>query len=209
MSPTSTEAALLSAAKGGDRAALGRLLLLHSDQLSRQLAAKMPPSLQRVTSADDILQQTFALAFRGVETFEPRGSGSFYAWLRTIAEHQLQNAIKSASRQKRGGKLQQVEVIRSDSGSMRDLLELVDAGDGTPSLALRKEEAISALNVALAELPDDYREVIRLRFFLGLSLEETAQAMSRTPAAIRSLTDRAKTQLRGAMGRLSRYLSAD
>jgi RNA polymerase sigma-70 factor (ECF subfamily) len=209
MSPTSTEAALLSAAKGGDRAALGRLLLLHSDQLSRQLAAKMPPSLQRLTSADDILQQTFALAFRDIETFEPRGSGSFYAWLRTIADHQLQNAIKSASRQKRGGTMQQVEVIRSDSGSLRNLLELVDAGDGTPSLALRKEEAITALNVALAELPDDYREVIRLRFFLGFSLEETAQAMSRTPSAIRALTDRAKRQLRAAMGRLSQYLSAD
>jgi len=207
MSESTTETALLAASKSGDRAALGRLLLLHSEQLSRQLSAKMPPSLRRVTSADDILQQAFSLAFRDIEAFESRGPGSFYAWLKAIAEHQLQNAIKSAGRQKRGGNLRQVEAIRSDTGSMRDLLDQLDAGDGTPSLAVRKEEAFAALNVALAELPEDYREVIRMRFLEGRSLEETAQTMDRSPAAIRSLADRAKKQLREAMGRLSRYLS--
>jgi RNA polymerase sigma-70 factor (ECF subfamily) len=207
MSGSSTETSLLTAAQAGDRTALGRLLLLHSEQLSRQLTVKMPPSLRRVTSADDVLQQAYTLAFRDFESFEIRGPGSFYAWLKSIAEHQLQNAIKSASRQKRGGNLRQVEAVRSDTGSMRDLVDQLDAGDGTPSLAVRKEEAFAALNVALAELPDDYREVIRLRFIQGLSVDETAKVMDRTPAAVRSLADRAKKQLREAIGRLSRYLT--
>jgi RNA polymerase sigma-70 factor (ECF subfamily) len=207
MAAPSVERELVSAARDGDRAALGQLLLSHSESLTRYLSAKMPASLRRHVSADDILQQAYSVAFRDINQFELRGDGSFYAWLKTIAEHQLQNTIKSAGRQKRGGNVRQVEAVQINDGSMRDLLDQIDAGEGTPSLAVRKEEAFAVLNVALAELPTDYREVIRMRFFSGLSLDETAKAMGRTPAAVRALTDRAKKQLQGAMGRLSRYLS--
>lgn len=207
MSEIPSEVELLAAAKQDDRSALGHLLLLHSDRLCRQISAKMPPSLERVTSIDDILQITFSTAFHDFASFEPRGTGSFYAWLKTIAEHQLQNAIRNARSQKRGGNRRQVGVIQTDSGSMRDLLDQLDAEMASPSLAVRKEEAFAALNVALAELPEDYREVLRLRFFCGQSLQETADIMNRTPNAIRALTDRAKKQLRAAMGRLSQYLS--
>ena len=51
---------LVNLAKSGDRVALGRLLLAHYDRLSRHLLPKLPPTLNRVVSVDDLLQQTCA-----------------------------------------------------------------------------------------------------------------------------------------------------
>ena len=161
-----------------------------------------------MVAVDDILQQAFSDAFRDIARFEERGPGSFYAWLSTIAEHRLQNAIKSSRRHKRGGLLQQVDPARGAETSVRDLLRQVAGNVDTPSMEAARGEALGALSVALAELPADYREVIRLRFLEGRSIEETSQTMDRTPAAVRALADRAKKQLRETMGRLSRYMSA-
>ena len=60
---------------------------------------------------------------------------------------------------------------------------------------MAQHEAERALHVAIAGLPDDYRQVIRLRYLEGKSIAETAAAMDRTSNAIRALTDRAKKKL--------------
>ena len=63
------------------------------------------------------------------------------------------------------------------------------------------------MQAALATMPDDYREALRLRYFEGLSIDETATRLGRTPAAVRGLTDRGKARLRDILGRMSLYLS--
>ena len=208
MTASPVEHELIVAARNGDRAALGRLLLSHSESLSRFLAAKMPASLRRHVSAEDILQQTFGVVFHDIRQFELRDDGSFYGWLKTVAEHQLQNKVKSLGRQKRGGQFRRREVTVGENGSMRNLLEQLAVDSGRASVDARRNEAIAALNVAIAELTEDYRNVIRLRFLEGHSVEETAQIMGRSPAGVRSLADRAKKQLRESIGRLSLYLSS-
>ena len=68
-------------------------------------------------------------------------------------------------------------------------------------------EAIQAIQVAIASLPDDYREAIHLKYMEGRSLEEVATQMNRSPGAVRGLIDRAKQKMRAAMGRSSRWFS--
>ena len=203
MSTPHTESTLITAAQAGDRAAMGELLMMHAPALSRRMAPRVPRSLQRVASVDDILQQTFADAYRDVGRFEAREAGSFFAWLQTIAENRLRNAIKAAGRQKRGGERQQFDPPPGALTSVRDLLGQVAGMGETASVGAVRGEALSALNVAVAELPDDYREVIQLRYFSGKSIDEAADAMGRTPSAIRALTDRAKKRLREVIARLS------
>jgi RNA polymerase sigma-70 factor (ECF subfamily) len=41
--------------------------------------------------------------------------------------------------------------------------------------------------MAINDLPEDYREVIRLRHFEGLLLEEVGKRIGRTPEAVRKL----------------------
>ena len=103
MSADEIDRELITKAISGDRPALERLLLDHCDRLSRHVDRKLPPSVRSVLGVEDVLQETFAQAFRDVRDFAPRSSECFFAWLRTIAEHRLQDALRALKRKKRGG----------------------------------------------------------------------------------------------------------
>ncbi len=201
------ERTLAAAAAGGDRIALERLLLAHYDDLARRIGPKLPARLQSTQAVEDILQQTFMQAFRDIRRFEPRAGAAFGDWLGRIAENRLLDAIKEHDRQKRGGDLVRVETSPHDS-VLTPLLDWL-AGDGPhPSTEAARAEALHARHVALAGLEPDQRDAVRLRLLEGLSLEETAARLGRTPDAIRGLVHRGKLKLRDAMGRASQWLSA-
>ena len=205
-SGAAAEAVLIQAAQGGDLAALGRLLLTYESRLSRRLSVRMPVSARPLLAVEDILQQTFVEAFRDVREFEYRGDGSFFAWLRAIMDHQMLNGIKGLRCEKRGGR-RRILAENDVSASAYHLFYDVCAEGDSPSRGVSRKEAISALQVAISQLPADYREVIQRRFFLGQSIQQTAKAMQRSSASVRALTTRAKHHLRETLGRLSHYLS--
>ena len=69
----------------------------------------------------------------------------------------------------------------------------------TPSqLAVRREAAVRLADT-IARLPADYQMVLLLRVFEGLSAEEVAQRMNRSPGAVRMLQLRALTALRAEL----------
>jgi RNA polymerase sigma-70 factor (ECF subfamily) len=200
---------LVALAAAGDRVALERLLLAHYTPLVRLLAPRLPTSLQSVVSIEDILQDTFSQAFRDVRKLGHCSERSFGAWLKTVAENRLQDAIKSLKRRKRGGDRRQIHFADDRQGSsVVGLLDFVSDGGDSPSRAIVRREARKAVQVAVASLPDDYREAMRLRYLEGKSLDEAAGAMNRSPAAVHGLIDRAKKALRASLGRLSLYLSS-
>ena len=88
-----------------------------------------------------------------------------------------------------------------------ELVELLSGREHQPDKSVARREAIHAVQVGIAALPDDQREAIRLHVLEGKSLEETAAALNRTPGAVRALAYRAKLQLREAMGSASMWLS--
>ena len=201
------EAALVRAATGGDRASLERLLLAHYDALARRLAAKLPSRLQATQAVEDILQLTFFQAFRDIARFEPRAGAGFGDWLARIADNRLLDAIKQHDRAKRGGDRQKLDDAARDESGVMSLLDWIAANDTSPGSVIARGEAIAALHVALASLPHDQHEAIRLRLLEGKSLDEAASAMGRSSDAVRGLVQRGKQQLQTAMGRASRWLS--
>ncbi len=100
-----------------------------------------------------------------------------------------------------------VELPIPQTGAVPGLDEMLSARDRTPSQSIARREAVGAVQVAIAGLPDDYQQAIRLRYFEGKSLAETAAGMDRTPGAVRGLLDRAKEKMLAALGRASLYLS--
>jgi RNA polymerase sigma-70 factor (ECF subfamily) len=208
MSDAEEERELITKATSGDRVALEHLLLTYYTRLSDYIAPKLPTSHQGVLAAEDILQQTFVQVFRDIESFEPRSDYSFFAWLKTIAEHRLQDAVKALKRKKRGGDHRRVQgQADRQASSVADLADMLSAGSHTPSRSIARREAVQAVQVAISSLPNDQREAIRLRFLGANSLEETAAAMNRTPDAVRGLIHRAKQALRESMGRSSLWFS--
>jgi RNA polymerase sigma-70 factor (ECF subfamily) len=86
-----------------------------------------------------------------------------------------------------------------------DLAELLSDHGETPSRPLVRDEIVTAVHVALASLPADQRDAVQLRFLDGKSVEETATALQRTPAAVRGMLYRAKQSMRQVLGRSSRW----
>ncbi|HUU98941.1 MAG TPA: sigma-70 family RNA polymerase sigma factor [Phycisphaerae bacterium] len=208
MGERESEQELVARAAAGDQLALERLLLACHDRLVAHLTRELPADLRGVVSAEDVLQEAYVVAFRQVDTFEPRGADAFYHWLRAIAKHRLFDAIKGERAAKRGGRRTPVEAQPGTAASsVVELLELLNVHERTPSRSVARHEAVAALQVAFAGLKDDYREALRLRHIEGLSVAETAARMSRTERAVHMLCHRALQRLHQAMGRSSQYLT--
>jgi RNA polymerase sigma-70 factor, ECF subfamily len=198
---------LVEKAVGGDRAAMGELLYRHADELRDFVARRLGGPVRAVVEVDDVVQDTFALAFRRIESYEPAGDASFMAWLRTIASHRLIDLARSEARQKRGGAVRRV-VPANASDTIFSLYEALAATDSTPLRKASREEALRLMHVALAELPPDHRDAIRLRYLEEWTADEVARHLGRTPDAVRGLIRRAKERLKDALGRASSYLSS-
>lgn len=197
---------LLRAAVAGDRVAMERLLLAHYARLERHVVNQIPASAQSVLSAEDVLQEAFVQAFRDIRQFDVDGAVSLGAWLRAIVDHRLTDALRKLRAIKRGARFHRVgnEAGRSSLGEFT--AQLVAESD-RPSQHVARAEAVQAVQVRLAGLPDDQQEAIRLRYLNQQSLESVAEAMQRSPAAVRGLVHRAKSSLREMLGRTSRWWS--
>ena len=196
---------LLRDAVAGDRTALERLLFLEFGHIHRHLARQLPNWLRGAMSVEDLLQDTFAQAFRDIGQFELRSEGSLRAWLCTVADHRLQDLIRRLRRKKRGGGREPARPPGcADHGSLIELAALLSDRGDSPSQGAARNEVVQAMQVGLSSLPDDQREAVRRRFVERQDYAAAAQGMGRSPEAVRSLVKRAKQSLRGFMGRSSR-----
>lgn len=203
-----TEHELLTGAIGGDQLALEQLLLTHYGELSRHISRRLPSFLRGSIGCEDIMQETFVHACRDIHRFEPRSDDSFLAWLRKIADHRLQDTIKAFRRKKRPPEDRRIQApSHCQASSLVDLLEMLLPGSHTPSRSVARHEAIRAVQVAIAGLPDVYREVVSLRYLQDKDLKEVATHMGRSVPAVRGLLDRAKRKMRASMDRSSLYFS--
>ena len=200
---------LLQRAIAGDTVAVTVLLARYYERLHAQIARKIPRDLQASVDAEDILQETQVQVYRHVETFEPQGSDAFYRWVATIALRRLRNAIKRQRAAKRGAGRRGVtggDAVAEDS--VITLLELMAGPEKTPSRVATRQEAIQAVQAALAHLPQDYRMAVQLVYIEGRSVADAAAEMGRTNRAIHNLCHKAKKHLQGLLGSASRYFSS-
>ena len=139
------------------------------------IASWMGPALRSSDSAEDIWQETLAMAWRDRESHEWRDLATFRAWLRGIARHRLQDSLDHKLAQKRGGGLR-IESLSHDGVAERpaDSLPPVTA---TPSREAGRRERARLLLDALDGLPEEYRELIRACLFEELSVLAAAERL--------------------------------
>jgi RNA polymerase sigma-70 factor (ECF subfamily) len=129
--------------------------------------------------AEDVVQETFTAAFRGLKSFQERSSVK--TWLYAILFRQA-----ALFRRKHRMPLR----FLSDEGS----LPAPTTGDVAPHIA-----AIDArldLDAALALLPEDHRAILILREIEGLPYEEIAQMLNVPRGTVESRLFRARQALR-------------
>jgi len=86
-------------------------------------------------------------------------------------------------------------------------VELLGATYTTPSRAAARREADSFIEQALAKIPSDYADVIRLYDLEQRPIAEVAQHLGRTEGAVYMLRARAHDRLREALGTESMFFS--
>ena len=174
---------LIDRAKGGDREAFNRLVEGCGRQVETAVLSFVDPKLRGNLAVEELVQETFVIAFESIDSFEWRSEGSLVAWLGGIARNVVYTAVRKA-RKKRP-----LEIVRN-----------IAAGDPSPSKVVRRGERFDRLKTAFRDLSEDYREVLTLARIEGLPVSEISKRMGRSPEAIRQLLSRAIKQLRKSFG---------
>jgi RNA polymerase sigma-70 factor (ECF subfamily) len=138
------------------------LLTTHERALSLYVHSLVPGD----AAAEDILQQTKMILWKHYDDFE-QGT-NFLAWARKTAFHQ----ILTHRRQKKRGHLSLDEVALEALGTAVSEL----AGD----VSARHE----ALRACVAKLPLEHRQLIQLRYFEDLEIDQVADRLKRTAGAV-------------------------
>jgi RNA polymerase sigma-70 factor (ECF subfamily) len=197
---------LLKRSRDGDRAALSELLDRFGPIARRELDGVIPRKWQSVLSMDDLMQQTYTAAFMGIKSFVPQGEHSFLAWLKTLAQHMLYDALRMMEAEKRGGHRRKVH-LGTDEDSYVALYDAVSTSYSTPSRLMARSEARHALEQALEALPEPHRRLVRMYDLEGRPGEEVAAALDRSLGAMYMLRARAHRRLAEILGSSSNYLS--
>jgi RNA polymerase sigma-70 factor (ECF subfamily) len=183
---------LVQRVQQGDRDAFARLFEKHSRPLAVIIYYQMGSNARRMDEVDDILQETLLRAFRDIDQFEYRSSGSFLRWLARIAGHVIADLARSQNRQKRAG-----EHVRFRSDTNPGGPEPVDSA--TPSRIFAENQSLAGFIGKLDLLPEDYRRVILLAKVEGFTTGEIAQQLGKSNEAVALLLHRAIKRLRFLM----------
>ena len=184
--------ALVARAQAGDREAFGELYRQYFETVYRFVARRCG---RAGTVAEDITTDTFVKAIQHLGRFEWQGR-DLAAWLVTIARNLLADHNKSAKCR-----------LEFPAGSSRELRHDIDAtphdfarrstwrsivdGDESPSHIAVDRVRRTQLLAAIGRLLPSHRAVIMLRFYLDLSIKETAAALRMNEGAVKGVQSRA------------------
>ncbi|MFN0008732.1 MAG: RNA polymerase sigma factor [Planctomycetota bacterium] len=176
---------------------------------------RMTAALKKVVTAEDILQESLLHAWRDRKKFQWQGTRSFRSWLLTIADHRIQDNADRAGADKRGGGRVDLSLAAfgDRNGSTTSEGQALPAGSTTPSrLAVYREQA-EVMRAALDGLPEEFRDVVRLRLFEHCALEEIAERLQIGASAVRHRFRKGSElylgRLRSALGSQSRLASPE
>jgi RNA polymerase sigma-70 factor (ECF subfamily) len=193
---------LLALAQRDGTDALGQLLELYRGYLKLLAASQIHVRLQARVSPSDIVQETFLQAHRAFDQFRGETAPEFFGWLRQLLASQvarlLERHVHAAKRDVR--REISLDAIGASLARSSYQLEhgLADKHLSPGSAAQRHENAVFLAN-ELANLPEDYRQVLILRNLEGLSFSQVAERLDRSPGAVRMLWFRAIQKLRGRL----------
>ena len=132
------------------------------------------------TDVEDVTQEVFIAALKSLSSF--RGEAKFSTWLRTLTNNKVAEYYRRQSRKK---ETMQVDLVHAERRGDRSSVSSLE-----DRITLRR---------ALNKLPEQYREVILLRFAEAMQFNEIAEYLEQNPEATKSLFRRAMSALRNTL----------
>jgi RNA polymerase sigma-70 factor (ECF subfamily) len=180
------EAELLRALARGDESAFARIY----DRYSPILLGLLLRILRSRAEAEDVLQEVFLQVWQRAHSFDAE-RGRAFTWLVTLARSRAIDRLRSVGSRERAAR-----------ASAEEALPESEPAEWADNAAIRSERA-EAVRAALAELPEEQRQVLMLAYIEGMSQSEIAAAKNqplgtvktRTRSALRKLSDSLRTRL--------------
>jgi RNA polymerase sigma-70 factor (ECF subfamily) len=174
--------AVAVAASAGDRVATHELLTYLRPIMVRYCRGKLG-RVRPVNSPDDVAQEVCIAVFRALPTYRHLGR-PFLSFVFGVAAHKVADVHRSAARDK--------------SLPTAETPDLPDVEESPEQIALRRE-LVEHTGGLLRTLLPRQREILIMRIVLGMSAQETAEAVGTTPDAVRVAQHRALNRLRRAI----------
>lgn len=174
--PLDADSELVRRCLAGDEAGYGALLERHQGRVYAFLLRL----LGNAPDAEDAAQTVFLKAFRSLESFDR--TRAFHSWLFAIAHHAALDLLRTR---------------RADLSLDHDEAP-IDPADGADGPERLTEAALDGALVErlIAALPPLYREALLLRHVEGLSVEDTARALSLPEGTVKIRLFRARELMR-------------
>jgi RNA polymerase sigma-70 factor (ECF subfamily) len=172
--------AVVADAVAGNRDALREVLEIIRPIVVRYCRARVGTSERSGLSADDVAQEVCLAAITALPRYKDQGR-PFLAFVYGIAAHKVADAHRAAARN------------RADPTDVVPERYSLEAG---PEQMALDSESSARMNRLLSVLPEKQREILILRVVVGMSAEETAEAVGSTPGAVRVAQHRALARLK-------------
>ena len=155
------DSALLHQYRSGDRNAISQLIERHSRRVRNYIRMMVKDQ----DLAEDIFQETFIKAVRVIDEGRYCDNGKFLSWVLRIAHNQVIDYFRNQRQNK--------SLTESDAGY--NVLGTLQFADRTIEDAIVSEQIERDIRSLIELLPEEQREVVRMRYFAGLSFKEIAE----------------------------------
>ena len=190
---------LLEAARAGCPESMGRLLEEYRGHLLYLANSEVPTDLRPKVAPSDLVQETIVAAYDAFRQFHGESQGEFLVWLRRILARTLLDFLRAwRQRQKRAVHLE----VPFDTHLPHAHDPAYVAHDPSPSSECAHREQEAGIRQELGGLPEEYRRVLRMRYYEQATYRQIGQALGVSEEAARKSCDRAlavlgKTLVRG------------
>ncbi|MBQ7297226.1 MAG: sigma-70 family RNA polymerase sigma factor [Alistipes sp.] len=145
----------------GDSSAISQLIERHS----RRVRDYIRMMVKDRDLAEDIFQETFIKVVRVIDEGRYVDSGKFLSWVLRIAHNQVIDHFRSQKQDK--------SVSESDAGY--DVLGTLRFAEPTVEDRIVSEQIAEEVRGLVDLLPEEQREVVRMRYYANLSFKEIAE----------------------------------
>jgi RNA polymerase sigma-70 factor, ECF subfamily len=173
------DAEVLRRAQAGERRAQGRIVERHQRAVYALVTRMLAPETAGI---DDVAQDAFIKALRGLPGFDPAGPATLSTWILTITARTCIDALRRRRRRE----------PREDAVGEEPRAPDLEAGVAGEQLGAR-------VAAAVAELPAEQRAVVVLRAYHDLDYPEIASALGIEAGTVKSRLSRARAALKRAL----------
>ncbi|MFO0807379.1 MAG: sigma-70 family RNA polymerase sigma factor [Gemmataceae bacterium] len=168
--------------------ALTELLQSKQRQLLTYIDRRLGDGLRRKLEPLDIFQETAIAALNAWPTLDLAGRDPF-GWLCQIAEQRIVDAARRFGARKRSTD-REVSLNHKAADASRELIDMLSASLTSASQVVARDERQAKLQDAVAQLPEESRDILRWRYVDGLPTKDIAAKIGKSDGAVRVLLTR-------------------